>query len=102
MDLSGDRLKRIMVERCLPEDVKERVLYKRTLEDIWKYLHMAYNRPDVFLHNLMAPVNAARTISEGDWRGLEAHMDLLRRTLEHAEDSGMTPVVLHHNNLKVL
>ena len=61
-----DSLKRIMVERCLPEDVTERVQYKRTLEDIWKYLDMAYNRPDVFLHDLMAPVKAARTISEGD------------------------------------
>jgi len=46
-DLKGDSLKRIMVERCLPEEVKERVLFKRTFKDIWKYLDMAYNRPDV-------------------------------------------------------
>ena len=91
-----------MMERCLPEEVKERVQVKRTIEEIWKYLDMAYNRPDVFLHDLMARVNAAKTISDGDWRGLEAHMDLLRRTFEHADDSVMTPVVLHHNNLKVM
>jgi len=102
VDLKADSLKRIMLERCLPEEVKERVQFKRTIEDIWKYLDIAYNRPDVFLHDLMAPVNAARTISDGNWRGLEAHMDFLRRTFEHADDSGMTPVVLHYNNLKVM
>ena len=33
-DLKGDSLKRIMVERCLPEEVKERVMFKRTVKEI--------------------------------------------------------------------
>ena len=99
-DLNGDSLKRIMLERCLPREVKERVQCKKTIEDIWKYLDMAFNRPDVVLHDLMSLVNSAKIISDRDWKGLEAHMDLLRRTFEHTDDSGMTPVVLHHNNLK--
>jgi hypothetical protein len=101
-DLKGDSLKRIMLERCLPEEVKERVLYKRTIEDIWKYLDTAYNRPDVFLHDLMEPVRSAEMVAAEDWTSLEQHMDLLRRTFEHADDARMTAVVLHHNNLEVM
>ena len=101
-DLKGDSLKRIMLERCLPAEVKERVLFKRTIEEIWKYLDTAYNRPDVFLHDLMEPIRSARTMAAEDWRSLEHHMDLLRRTFEHADDAGMTAVVLHHNNLEVM
>ncbi len=39
-------------------------------------------RPDTFLHDLMQPVNTARTVLERDWKALEAHFDLLLHTRE--------------------
>jgi hypothetical protein len=65
-----------------------------------KVPHLAYQRQDVFLHNLMKPVLAHKEIGEKNYRALEEYLDLLIRTLDIAEEARMLPVVLHRNNLR--
>jgi hypothetical protein len=67
---------------------------------VWEYLDRAYQRQDVFLHDLMKPVFAHKEIGEKNYRALEEYLDLLIRTFDIAEEAGMLPVVLHMNNLR--
>jgi hypothetical protein len=29
---------KVLVERCLLENIKEKIRYKKTIEDVWRYL----------------------------------------------------------------
>jgi hypothetical protein len=79
---------------------KERVRYRSTVAQGLEYLDRAYQRQDVFLHDLMKPVLAHKEIGEKNYRALEEYLDLLIRTFDMAEEAGMLPVVLHMNNLR--
>jgi hypothetical protein len=98
--LQGDALRRVLVERCLRPADKERVRYRSTVAKVWEYLDRAYQRQDVFLHDLMKPVFAHKEIGGKNYRALEEYLDLLIRTFDIAEKAGMLPVVLHMNNLR--
>ncbi len=98
--LQGDALRRVLVVRCLRPADKERVRYRSTVAQVWEYLDRAYQRQDVFLHDLMKPVLAHREISDKNYRALEEYLDLLIRTFDIVEEAGMLPVVLHMNNLR--
>jgi hypothetical protein len=98
--LQGDALRRVLVERCLRPADKERIRYRSTVAQVWEYLDRAYQRQDVFLHDLMKPVFAHKEIGEKNYRALEEYLDLLIRTFDIAEEAGMLPVVLHMNNLR--
>jgi hypothetical protein len=50
----------------------------------------------------MKPVHAARNISDKNYWALEEFLDLLIQTLDIVEDSGMLPIVLHQNNLRLM
>jgi hypothetical protein len=98
--LQGDALRRVLVERCLRPADKDCVRYKSTVAQVWEYLDRAYQRQDVFLHDLMKPIFAHKEIGEKNYRALEEYLDLLIRTFDIAEEAGMLPVVLHMNNLR--
>ncbi len=98
--LQWDALRRVLVERCLCPADKERVRYRLTVAQVWEYLDRAYQRQDMFLHDLMNPVFAHKEIGEKNYRALEKYLDLLIRTFDIAEEAGMLPVVLHMNNLR--
>jgi hypothetical protein len=51
--LQGDALRRVLVECCLRPADKERVRYRSTVAQVWEYLDRAYQRQDVFLHDLL-------------------------------------------------
>ncbi len=72
------------MEKSLPESIKEKIRYKQSIEDVWVY----FMRPVTFPHDLMLPVNTAKTVLNQDWRALEAHLDLLLHTFEYAKESG--------------
>jgi hypothetical protein len=98
--LQGDALRRVLVDRCLCQVDWERVRYRSMVAQVWEYLDRAYQRQDVFLHNLMKSVLAHREISKKNYRALEEYLDLLIRTFDMAEEAGMLSVVLHMNNLR--
>jgi hypothetical protein len=58
--------------------------------------------PNTFFHDLMLPVNTAKMVPEKDWKALEEYLELLLHILEHARESGMMPIILDINNLKVM
>jgi hypothetical protein len=62
--LQGDALRRVLVDRCLRPVDRERVRYRSTVAQVWEYLDRAYQRQDVFLHDLMKPVLAHREITD--------------------------------------
>jgi hypothetical protein len=68
-------LRRVLMEKCLPESIKEKIRYKQRMSGC------IYMRPDTFPHDLMLPVNTAKAV-------LEAHLDLLLHTFEYAKESG--------------
>jgi hypothetical protein len=73
---------------------------RSTVAQVWEYLDQAYQRQDVFLHDMMKPVLAHKNIGEKNYRALEEYLDLLIRTFDIAEETRMLPVVLHMNNLR--
>ncbi len=89
-------MRRVLVDRCLRPVDRERVHYRSTVAQVWECLDRAYQRQDVFLHDLMKPVLAHREITEKNYRALDEYLDLLIRT----EEAGMLSVVLHMNNLQ--
>jgi hypothetical protein len=52
------------MERCLPENIKEKIWYKQSIEKVWRYFDNTFVRPDTFLHDLMQLVNKARAVLE--------------------------------------
>jgi hypothetical protein len=56
--LQGDTLRQVLVDHCLRRADWERVHYRSTVAQVWEYLDRAYQRQDVFLHDLMKPVLA--------------------------------------------
>jgi hypothetical protein len=57
----------VLVERCLRPADKERVRYRSTVAQVWEYLDRAYQRQDVFLHELMKQVLAHKEIGEKNY-----------------------------------
>jgi hypothetical protein len=92
LGLQGDALRRALVECCLRPADKERVRYRSTVAQVWKYLDRAYQRQDVFLLDLMKPVLAHKEIGEKNYWALEEYLDLLIRTFDIAEETGMLPI----------
>jgi hypothetical protein len=97
-----EHLKRVLMEKCPPKNIKEKIRYKRTMEEVWKYLDNAFVRPNTFLHDLMQPVNTIRAVPEKDWEALEACTpgSTAACIFKHARESCMKPVALHVINLK--
>ena len=62
-------MKRVLAEKCLPEEVKDRIAYKRTMEEVWAFLDITYIRPNQYLADLK-PILGARELSERDYKGL--------------------------------
>jgi hypothetical protein len=50
-----------LMEKCLPESIKEKIRDKQSIEDVW----MNFMRPDTFPHDLMLPVNTAKAVLHG-------------------------------------
>jgi hypothetical protein len=98
--LQGDALRLVLVDHCLCPLDRERVRYRSTVAQVWEYLDRAYQRQDVFLHDLIKPVLAHQEITVKNYRALEEYLDLLIRTFDIAEEAGMLSVVLHMNNLR--
>ncbi len=82
--LKVDSLRRVLMEKYLPESIKETIRYKQSIEDVWRY----FMRPDTFPHDLILSLNTAKAVLEQDWRAVEAHLDLLLHTFEYAKKSG--------------
>jgi hypothetical protein len=36
--LTIEHLKRVLSERCLPDNIMEKIWFKRTMDEIWKFL----------------------------------------------------------------
>jgi hypothetical protein len=96
--LQGDTLRRVLVKRYLKPGEKEKVQYKSTVTQVWKYLNRAYLRQDTFLYDLMEAVHAVKDISEKNYRALEEFPDLLIWIFDIAKDTVMLSIVLHQNN----
>jgi hypothetical protein len=98
-NLTVDHLKRVMMEKCLPEDIKDRICYKQTMEEVWEFLYMSFVRPNQYFHKLMKPILNARQLPEKDYRGLERYLEQLLHTFEQAQEAGMLEIMLHVNTL---
>ena len=93
--LTVHHLKRVLIEKCLPDGIKERVRFKETMEEVWKSLDTAFVKPTQFFHELMQPITTAKVVQEGDWKALEMNMELLQHTFEQAREAGMLETALH-------
>jgi len=94
-NLTVDHLKRVLVEQCLPEEVKDRITYKPTMEEVWRFLDIKYMRTNQYLVDLMKPVQSARELAQGDFRGLERHLGMLEHTFDQAKGADMLDSLLH-------
>jgi hypothetical protein len=94
--LQGDTLRRVLVDCFLSPADRERIRYRSTVAQVWEYLDRAYQRQDVFLHDLMKPVLAQKEISKKNYQAL----DLLIRSFDFAEEARMLSVALNMNNLR--
>ncbi len=92
----------MLTKRCLPDNIKEKIEFKRSMEEIWKFLDITSLKPDTFFHKLMKPINTAKAVPDKDWKALESHMELLLHTFQHARESGMMSIVLHINTLQLM
>jgi len=99
-NLTVDHLKRVLEEQCLPEEVKDRITFKQTMDEVWKFLDITYVRPNQYFTDLMKPIVNARELSERDYKGLERNLELLLHTFERAREAGMLDIVLHVNTLQ--
>jgi len=99
-ELTVETLKKVLVEQCLPEEVKDRITYKQTMEEVWKFLDITYVRPNQYFADLMKPIVNAKELSERDYKGLERNLELLLHTFERAREDGMLDRVLHVNTLR--
>jgi hypothetical protein len=48
LDLRGEALQRLLMDRCLKPADKEQVWYKASMGQVWKYLERAHLRQDMF------------------------------------------------------
>jgi hypothetical protein len=64
----------VLTERCLPDNIKEKIEFKRSMEEIWKFLDITFLKPDTFFHELMQPITTAKVVPDKDWKALESHM----------------------------
>jgi hypothetical protein len=99
-NLTVDHLKRVLEEKCLPEEVKDRITFKETMEEVWEFLDLTFIRPNQYIVDLMKPIQGARELAQGDFRGLERHMEMLLHTFERAKGAGMLDLVLHVQTLQ--
>ena len=99
-NLTVDHLKRVLEEKCLPEEVKDRITFKETMEEVWEFLDLTFIRPNQYIVDLMKPIQGARELAQGDFRGLERHMEMLLHTFERAKEAGMLDLVLHVQTLQ--
>jgi len=54
------------MEKCLPENMKEKIRFKRTIPEVWKFLGNAFVKQDIVLYELMHPVLTPRAVPERD------------------------------------
>jgi hypothetical protein len=100
--LTVAHLKRVLSERCLPDNIKEKIQFKRSMNEVWKFLDITFLKPDTFFHELMQPIAKARPVPDKDWKALEENLELLLHTFKHARESGMMPIVLHVHTLQMM
>jgi len=98
--LTVETLKRVLEEKCLPEEVKDRITFKETMEEVWKFLDITYLRPDQYIADLMEPIVNTKELSERDYKGLERNLELLLHTFERAREDGVLDRVMHVNTLR--
>jgi hypothetical protein len=54
--LTVEHLNRVLFKRCLPDNIKEKIQFKRNIEEVWKFLDITFLKPDTFFHELMQPM----------------------------------------------
>jgi hypothetical protein len=37
-----EHLKRVLSERCLPDNIKEKIQFKRIMDEVWKFLDITF------------------------------------------------------------
>jgi hypothetical protein len=80
------------VPACLPDNIKDKTEFKRSMEEIWKFMVSTLSKPDTFFHDLMQLITKAKVVLDKDWKALESNMKLLLQTFEHASESGMMSI----------
>jgi len=98
--LTVDHLRRVLMEKCLPDDIKDSICFKKSMEEVWKFLDTVFIKPSKFFHELMQPIVKAKVVQERNWKALEVNLELLQSTFEQAMEAGMLEVVLHVNTLR--
>jgi hypothetical protein len=69
--LTIEHLKRVLMERCLPDNIKDKIQHKRTIKEIWKFLDITFLKPDTFFHGLMQLIAKVKAVLDKDWKVLE-------------------------------
>ncbi len=69
MKVDTDSLKRVMVERCLPENIKEKIWYKQTMEDVYYGGIWAMHSCDQAKHTLKMSEEMAAALEEMEQGG---------------------------------
>lgn len=100
--LRMEHLKRVLMNQCLPETIKEKIRFKRTMEEVWKFLDNAIIKQNAFFHGLMLPIINARPVPEKDWKVMEENLELLLHRFEHARELDIMDIVLHISTLKLM
>jgi hypothetical protein len=59
--LSIEHLKRVLMNRCLPDSVQDKIRFKRTMEEGWKFLDNVFMKPYTFFR-----LNVAYHLCEAD------------------------------------
>jgi len=98
--LTVDHLKRVLMTKCLPDDIKEDIRFKKTMEEVWEFLDTTFVKPNTFFHELMRPISMAKEVPEKDWKALEKNLKLLLCTFEQAREADMLGIVLHINTIQ--
>jgi hypothetical protein len=65
-------LKRVLMNRCLPlpDSVKEKIRFKRTMEEVWKFLDNVFMKPYTFFR-----FNVAYHLwRRGTWKAMEGNL----------------------------
>jgi len=93
-----EHLKRILMEKCLPEKIKKKIWFRRPMVEVWKFLDNVIIKPDTFIH-VDATYHHTRPIPEKKWKAMKEDLELLLFTFEHVRETHSTPI--SHSTLQV-
>jgi hypothetical protein len=63
-----EHLKRILMEKCLPEKIMRKIRFRWPMVELWKLLDNVIIKPDTFFH-VDATCHHARPVPEKKWKG---------------------------------